>query len=115
MCSSVQNQDFTVIEDYLLGLKALLYLGSVETTKDWNGQSPQTPVHQLGKPVPPYIEDREPVSVPSWLSHLLFPIIFNMASLRITNMNRLKKKKKITVLPMQDHPVEQKRMTVKPP
>ncbi|RXG55875.1 Dihydropyrimidine dehydrogenase [NADP(+)] [Armadillidium vulgare] len=49
--SSVQNQDFTVIDDYLMGLKALLYLRSLKSTKDWDGQSPPTPRHQLGKPV----------------------------------------------------------------
>ncbi|KAG7177054.1 Dihydropyrimidine dehydrogenase [NADP(+)]-like, partial [Homarus americanus] len=48
---SVQNQDFTVIEDYILGLKALLYLNSLESKKDWMGQSPPTPRHQLGKPI----------------------------------------------------------------
>ncbi|XP_042884365.1 dihydropyrimidine dehydrogenase [NADP(+)]-like [Penaeus japonicus] len=51
VCSSVQNQDFTVIEDYILGLKALLYMRSVESLKDWMGQSPPTPKHQLGKPL----------------------------------------------------------------
>lgn len=30
VCSAVQNQDFTVIEDYISGLKALLYLQSFE-------------------------------------------------------------------------------------
>merc|ERR1719187_946080 len=29
VCSAVQNQDFTVIEDYVTGLKALLYLESL--------------------------------------------------------------------------------------
>jgi len=51
ICSSVQNQDFTVIEDYILGLKALLYMRSIESLKDWMGQSPPTPKHQLGKTV----------------------------------------------------------------
>ena len=51
MCSSVQNQDFTVIEDYLLGLKALLYLREAEATKNWSGQSPPTIQHQKGKAV----------------------------------------------------------------
>ncbi|KAK4305850.1 hypothetical protein Pmani_022292 [Petrolisthes manimaculis] len=58
VCSSVQNQDFTVIEDYLLGLKALLYLSSIEDTKHWNGQSPPTPVHQLGKTLPHYVNGK---------------------------------------------------------
>lgn len=52
MCSAVQNQDFTVIEDYCLGLKALLYLKSIEELNDWDGQSPPTIRHQKGKPVP---------------------------------------------------------------
>ncbi|XP_013413199.1 dihydropyrimidine dehydrogenase [NADP(+)]-like [Lingula anatina] len=50
VCSAVQNQDFTLIDDYVTGLKALLYLQSLDL-KDWEGQSPPTPVHQLGKPV----------------------------------------------------------------
>ena len=29
----------------------MLYLRSAETTKDWQGQSPPTPVHQKGKTV----------------------------------------------------------------
>ncbi|RWS08476.1 dihydropyrimidine dehydrogenase-like [NADP(+)] [Dinothrombium tinctorium] len=47
----LQNQDFTLIEDYLTGLKATLYLQSNEATKHWNGQSMPTPKHQKGKPV----------------------------------------------------------------
>lgn len=35
----------------VLGLKALLYLKSLEL-KDWDGQSPPTERHQKGKPVP---------------------------------------------------------------
>ena len=30
VCSAVQNQDFTVVDDYISGLKALLYLKSIE-------------------------------------------------------------------------------------
>jgi dihydropyrimidine dehydrogenase (NADP+) len=51
VCSAVQNQDFTVVEDYCTGLKALLYLKGIDTLKDWDGQSPPIPKHQLGKPV----------------------------------------------------------------
>ncbi|CAH1775886.1 unnamed protein product [Owenia fusiformis] len=51
VCSAVQNQDFTVVEDYILGLKSLLYLQSLGL-EGWDGQSPPTPRHQLGKPVP---------------------------------------------------------------
>ncbi|KAL4635100.1 dihydropyrimidine dehydrogenase NADP(+) [Arapaima gigas] len=51
VCSAIQNQDFTVIEDYCLGLKALLYLKTIEELRDWDGQSPPTPHHQKGKPI----------------------------------------------------------------
>ncbi|XP_046405599.1 dihydropyrimidine dehydrogenase [NADP(+)] isoform X2 [Ischnura elegans] len=47
--SAVQNQDFTVVEDYITGLKTLLYLNSIDELKDWDGQSPPTMVHQKGK------------------------------------------------------------------
>lgn len=50
VCSSVQNQDFTVVTDYILGLKALLYLRAT-APEGWSGQSPPTPQHQKGKPV----------------------------------------------------------------
>jgi len=52
VCSAVQNQDFTLIDDYTTGLKALLYLQSLDLPQGWNGQSPPTPKHQKGKPVP---------------------------------------------------------------
>ncbi|KAM0731361.1 Dihydropyrimidine dehydrogenase [NADP(+)] [Formica fusca] len=51
ICSAIQNQDFTVIDDYVTGLKALLYLKSLPQMKDWDGQSPPTFKHQKGKPV----------------------------------------------------------------
>lgn len=41
-----------MIEDYCTGLKALLYLKSIEELADWDGQSPATMSHQKGKPVP---------------------------------------------------------------
>ena len=49
VCSAVQNQDFTVVDDYITGLKALLYLQSFDTFKDWDGQAAPTPKHQNGK------------------------------------------------------------------
>ena len=52
VCSAVQNQDFTLIDDYCSGLRALLYLKTLPSTADWDGQSAPTPKHQLGKPVP---------------------------------------------------------------
>ncbi|XP_032520125.2 dihydropyrimidine dehydrogenase [NADP(+)] [Danaus plexippus] len=74
ICSAVQNQDFTVVEDYVTGLKALLYLRS-RGLQGWTGQSPPTNKHQKGKPVQticdengkvlahfgPYIKKREEV------------------------------------------------------
>ncbi|KAK6179258.1 hypothetical protein SNE40_011661 [Patella caerulea] len=52
VCSAIQNQDFTVVEDYKSGLQTLLYLKSIKELHDWAGQSPPTPKHQLGKPIP---------------------------------------------------------------
>ncbi|XP_045158402.2 dihydropyrimidine dehydrogenase [NADP(+)]-like [Mercenaria mercenaria] len=52
VCSAVQNQDFTLIDDYVTGLKALLYLNSLDDMSNWDGQSPPTVKHQQGKPVP---------------------------------------------------------------
>jgi len=49
--SAIQNQDFTVIDDYITGLKALLYLSQVEGLEEWDGQSPPTARTQKGKPV----------------------------------------------------------------
>nr|XP_037288557.1 dihydropyrimidine dehydrogenase [NADP(+)]-like isoform X3 [Rhipicephalus microplus] len=51
VCSSVQNQDFTVIEDYMTGLKAALYVKNLEGMENWDGQSPPVQPHQKGKPV----------------------------------------------------------------
>lgn len=51
ICSAIQNQDFTLIDDYVTGLKALLYLKSLEQVKDWDGQSPPTFKHQKGKSI----------------------------------------------------------------
>ncbi|XP_070251811.1 dihydropyrimidine dehydrogenase [NADP(+)] isoform X1 [Myotis yumanensis] len=81
VCSAVQNQDFTVIEDYCTGLRALLYLRAIEELQDWDGQSPATPRHQKGKPVPriaelvgkklpsfgPYLEQRKKIIAESKL------------------------------------------------
>uniref|UniRef100_A0A0A9X1F1 Dihydropyrimidine dehydrogenase [NADP(+)] n=1 Tax=Lygus hesperus TaxID=30085 RepID=A0A0A9X1F1_LYGHE len=50
ICSSVQNQDFTVVDDYISGLKAQIYIKSLEHSEKWLGQSPPTQVHQKGKP-----------------------------------------------------------------
>ena len=49
--SAIQNQDFTLIEDYVTGLKTLLYMQTLEGVDDWDGQSPPTARTQKGKPV----------------------------------------------------------------
>ncbi|XP_011505580.1 PREDICTED: dihydropyrimidine dehydrogenase [NADP(+)] [Ceratosolen solmsi marchali] len=49
--SAIQNQDFTIVDDYITSLKTLLYLKSVEHLNSWDGQSPPTIKHQKGKPV----------------------------------------------------------------
>lgn len=54
VCSAVQNQDFTLIQDYCNGLKALLYLKANPPPYDpqfWDGQSPPVGKIQRGKPV----------------------------------------------------------------
>lgn len=57
MCSAVQNQDFTVVQDYITGLKALLWLQanppviSASTKGRWSGQSPPMIPLQKGKPL----------------------------------------------------------------
>lgn len=51
VCSAVQNQDLTVVQDYITGLKCLLYMESCKEFEDWNGQSAPTERHQKGKPV----------------------------------------------------------------
>uniref|UniRef100_A0A8D8AAX0 Dihydropyrimidine dehydrogenase [NADP(+)] n=2 Tax=Culex pipiens TaxID=7175 RepID=A0A8D8AAX0_CULPI len=59
ICSSVQNQDFTVIEDYIIGLKTLLFLKANPPSESlpWDGQSPPTQKLQKGKPVAPIRDD----------------------------------------------------------
>lgn len=51
VCSAIHNQDFTLIEDYVTGLKTLLYLKSIGHFSSWDGQSPPVTKHQKGKPV----------------------------------------------------------------
>ncbi|XP_019724835.1 dihydropyrimidine dehydrogenase [NADP(+)] [Hippocampus comes] len=68
VCSAVQNQDFTLIEDYCVGLKTLLYLKSLDMSA-WDGQSPPTERHQKGKPIP-RLEDLVGQSLPSFGPYL---------------------------------------------
>lgn len=60
VCSSVQNQDFTLIDDYCTGLKTLLYLKANPPPVNgslWDGQSPPTQKHQKGKPVEHLVDE----------------------------------------------------------
>jgi len=49
--SAIQNQDFTLIDDYIIGLKTLLYMQTLEGVDDWDGQSPPTARTYKGKSV----------------------------------------------------------------
>jgi len=40
ICSAVQNQDFTVVQDYITGLKAYLYMQARSDLARWDMQSP---------------------------------------------------------------------------
>lgn len=51
VCSAVQNQDFTVVDDYCTGLRALLFLKGIPALSAWDGQSPPIEKHQKGKKV----------------------------------------------------------------
>ncbi|KAG5445036.1 Dihydropyrimidine dehydrogenase [NADP(+)] [Clonorchis sinensis] len=53
VCSAVQNQDFTIIDDFITGIKAGLYMRANKEFSSWNYQSPPTPKHQKGKPIAP--------------------------------------------------------------
>ncbi|TGZ70206.1 hypothetical protein CRM22_003327 [Opisthorchis felineus] len=53
VCSAVQNQDFTIIDDFITGLRAGLYMRANKEFSSWNYQSPPTPKHQKGKPIAP--------------------------------------------------------------
>jgi len=41
------------VDDYISGIKALLYLENIEDLKEWRGQSPPIFKHQKGKTVQP--------------------------------------------------------------
>nr|XP_036880290.1 dihydropyrimidine dehydrogenase [NADP(+)] isoform X2 [Manis javanica] len=96
VCSAVQNQDFTVIQDYCTGLKALLYLRSTEEFQDWDGQSPATVSHQKGKPSPP-IAELKGKKLPSFGPYL-------EQRKKIIAENKIKLKEQKTVFP----PLERK-------
>ena len=57
VCSAIHNQDFTLVEDYVTGLKTLLYLQGVTELSAWDGQSPPTAKHQRGKLITPKMKE----------------------------------------------------------
>lgn len=56
VCSAIHNQDFTLVEDYVTGLKALLYLQAIDELAEWDGQCPPTAKHQRGKVITPKLK-----------------------------------------------------------
>lgn len=80
--SAIQNQDFTLIDDYITGLKALLYLKSLEQHSGWDGQSPPKVKHQRGKPVVVVLQD---IGKKKW------PYFGHYQSLREEKMSEMKK------------------------
>lgn len=46
ICSAVQNQDFTVVTDYILGLKTHLFMQSRPDLAGWDHQQPVVPVEK---------------------------------------------------------------------
>jgi len=61
ICSAVQNQDFTVVQDYIMGLKTHLYMQSRADLKDWNMQQPPATVTLQTGTLPrfgPYLQRR---------------------------------------------------------
>jgi len=74
VCSAIQNQDFTLIQDYITGLKAYLYLHARKDLTNWNGQSPPvqlTVKNIVGKGLPkfgPYAKERA-AKLSEWALH----------------------------------------------
>jgi dihydropyrimidine dehydrogenase (NADP+) len=62
ICSAVHNQDFTVIQDYITGLKTYLYMQSIPDFNQWDGQSPprqSVPAIYAGKHLPKFGDYQE--------------------------------------------------------
>nr|XP_009684261.1 PREDICTED: dihydropyrimidine dehydrogenase [NADP(+)] isoform X4 [Struthio camelus australis] len=102
VCSAIQNQDFTVIDDYCTGLRALLYLKSIEELEDWNGQSPATMRHQKGKPVP-RIAELMGKKLPSF-----GPYLEQRKKIIAENKIKLKKESAAALLPRKKHFIPKK-------
>ena len=88
VCSAIQNQDFTVVQDYISGLKCLLYMETCEEFKEWNGQSMPTDRHQKGKPVV-IQEVIGKVSINKCLPDLITTCLFENAQKYLFNENSI--------------------------
>lgn len=90
ICSAVQNQDYSVISDYVSGLKALLYLRSSKQASRWNGQTyRQAPKQQKGKVVIP-TKDLTPI-INSLSGDLQLPFFGHYKDQRELLMSQAKK------------------------
>jgi len=66
ICSAIHNQDFTIVQDYISGLKCYLYMQSRQDLSEWDGQTPPkgnvpSMNSQIGKGLPkfgPYYAQR---------------------------------------------------------
>lgn len=77
ICSSIQNQDFSVVQDYITGLKCALYLRSRDDQDQWEYQSAATRVNpeelyaKQGSGLPrfgPYERKRKALRKSAWLA-----------------------------------------------
>uniref|UniRef100_A0A0K2T590 Dihydropyrimidine dehydrogenase [NADP(+)] n=1 Tax=Lepeophtheirus salmonis TaxID=72036 RepID=A0A0K2T590_LEPSM len=64
--SAIQNQDFTVIDDYVTGLKALLYYQAIEELDDWDGLAPPTERTYKGKSVDVKLSETLKKNIPNF-------------------------------------------------
>lgn len=94
ICSAVQNQDFSVISDYVSGLKALLYLSSSKQADRWNGQTPRTSTKQQKGKVVIATEDLKPI-INSLSDDLSLPFFGHYKEHRELLMSQAKKKQLI--------------------
>lgn len=96
ICSAVQNQDFSIISDYLSGLKALLYMRSSKQAHQWNGQTYKSlQKQQKGKVVIP-IQNLKPI-INSISDDLELPFFGYYKEHRELLMSQAKKQQLISV------------------
>ena len=131
VCSAIHNQDFTLVDDYISSLKALLYLKvrqacycvwcavlsahqplpspplpshlpqAVDELSDWDGQSPPTPIHQRGQLVTPKVREVVGESLPAFGPFL-------------TKRRKVIAEHKRSITPVEAFPPEVHRPTLRP-